>query len=66
MGAKKYADNNWQKVSADRYFGAMVRHFKAAMIGQRYDAELGCLHLHQVIWNMMALMWLDDNENKSK
>jgi len=22
MGAKKYADNNWMKVSADRYFGS--------------------------------------------
>jgi len=60
MGAKKYADNNWQKVSADRYFGAMMRHFMTIKTVNRYDSELGCLHMHQVIWNMIALMWLDE------
>lgn len=71
MGAKKYSANNWQRVDPDRYFGAMMRHFRTITTKDIYDSELGCKHLHQVIWNMMALMWTDEQpvdkaENEDK
>lgn len=58
-GARKYADNNWMKVSPDRYYDALIRHFNTLRTPERYDSELGCLHAHQVIWNLMALMWFE-------
>ena len=60
MGAKKYADNNWQKVSPDRYYDALLRHFNTVRTSNRYDSELGCLHMHQAIWNVLSLMWIED------
>jgi len=59
MGAKKYAPNNWQKVSEERYYDALIRHFNTIRTPNRYDSELGCLHAHQVIWNALSLMWLN-------
>ncbi len=59
MGAKKYADNNWKKVDKDRYYGALLRHFNTLRTDDRYDPELGCLHAHQVIWNLISLMWIE-------
>lgn len=58
-GAAKYADNNWQKVSAKRYYDALIRHFNTVRTPERYDSELGCLHMHQAIWNVIALMWIE-------
>lgn len=58
-GAKKYADNNWQKVSKQRYYGALLRHLVNMRSGKKFDSELGCLHAYQVIWNLMSLMWLE-------
>jgi len=58
-GAKKYADWNWQRVSSERYYDALIRHFSTVRTPDRYDSELGCLHLHQAIWNVISLMWLE-------
>ena len=60
MGAKKYEDHNWKKVSAERYYGAFMRHFSTIRTGERYDSEFGCLHIHQAIWNILALIYLDN------
>ena len=59
MGARKYADHNWKRVSANRYYDALIRHFSTVRTPDRYDSELGCLHLHQAIWNVISLMWLE-------
>lgn len=64
LGAKKYADNNWQKIDRQRYGDALMRHFKTIRTPARYDEELGCLHSYQVIWNCMTLMWMDDRDEK--
>jgi len=62
MGAKKYAPNNWQLVDPERYYGAFMRHFLMVRTNKPYDSELGCLHIHQALWNIIALLWLEDNK----
>jgi hypothetical protein len=59
MGAKKYSANNWQRVDPERYFGALIRHLITVTTVHKFDSELGCLHLHQAIWNCMTLIWFD-------
>ena len=61
-GAKLYADNNWQRVEKKRYISAFFRHFKTVRTKARFDDESGFLHLHHAIWNIIALIWIDKNE----
>jgi hypothetical protein len=61
-GAKLYGDYNWQMVSRERYFAALLRHFKTVRTKERFDSESGFLHLHHAIWNVLALMWIDNNK----
>ena len=63
MGARKYADGNWKKVSKNRYYDALVRHFITIRTSDYYDSELGCLHMHQAIWNVIALMWMEERDS---
>jgi len=65
-GAKKYQDHNWMKVSPDRYFAAMMRHFNTINTKSRYDDESGFLHLHHALWNVMALKWFELYNNQQK
>ena len=65
MGAKKYAPNNWKLVNPSRYYGAFMRHFLKIRTKELYDSELGCLHIHQALWNIIVLMWIEDNKKSS-
>jgi hypothetical protein len=60
MGAMKYGDYNWKLVDPDRYYDALLRHFKFFRTNEPYDSELGCLHATQVIWNLIAMSWIQD------
>ena len=57
LGAKKYADRNWEKgISYCRIFGAMMRHAWAWFRGETYDQKDGQHHLASVVWCALALM----------
>jgi hypothetical protein len=60
-GAKKYADNSWQNIpdGFERYRAALLRHMTAYMKGERYDKETGLMHLAQICWNAIALLYYD-------
>lgn len=66
-GAKKYAPNSWQDVPPDpetkqpaseRYFEAAFRHIEAERSGEEIDADTGCFHRAQIIWNFIAYAWM--------
>lgn len=61
-GAKKYAPNNWQKVKANRYYAAMMRHIVAELKGEDNDKESGLLHLAHAATNILFLLWKKINE----
>lgn len=60
-GAVKYGPNRWQKLEDgyQRYKGAMMRHLVEYEKGNRVDPETGCLHLAQVAWNAIAMLYYD-------
>lgn len=60
-GAKKYADNSWQDIpdGFNRYLGATMRHLVAYTKGERFDSDTGCMHLAQVVWNAIAMLYYD-------
>ena len=62
-GAKKYAPNNWQKLDNgyQRYKAALFRHLLAYEKGERIDPDTKCMHLAQVVWNAVAILWFDKN-----
>lgn len=57
MGAKKYADRNWEKgLSWGRVFGAVMRHLWAFWKGEDNDPESGLPHLAHAAWGCFALL----------
>lgn len=66
-GAKKYADNSWQDIpdGFNRYFAATMRHLVAYAKGERFDSDTGCMHLAQVAWNAIALLYYDKHNKGS-
>lgn len=60
-GAEKYTPDGWAQVEngQERYLEAMGRHMLALGTGEKYDAETGCMHLSQVIWNALASLELE-------
>lgn len=60
-GAKKYGPNKWQNLpnGFERYRAAMMRHLIEYMKGNKTDSDTGCLHLAQVCWNAIAMLWYD-------
>lgn len=57
MGAKKYADRNWEKgISYSRIFGAIMRHLWAFWKGESIDTESGLPHPAHAAWGCFALM----------
>ena len=62
-GAKKYAPNNWQKLDNgyQRYKAALFRHLLAYEKGEKIDPDTKCMHLAQVAWNAVAMLWFDKN-----
>lgn len=64
IGAKKYADRNWEKgMSWGRIFAAMCRHAFKWWGGEIYDPVDGQHHLSSVAWCAFALM---EYEHKKK
>jgi hypothetical protein len=65
IGAKKYDDNNWQKVEPfDRYNAAAFRHFVAWCKGEKLDQETGRNHLAHAICCLIFLLWKDNQDTK--
>ena len=57
VGAKKYADRNWEKgMSWSRCFGSLLRHSWKFWRGELIDPETGCHHMAHVAWNAIALV----------
>lgn len=61
FGAKKYEDNNWKKISPERYKAALMRHYSAWVQGEKNDGESGLSHMSHVICNAIFLRWLQDD-----
>lgn len=59
-GAKKYGPNRWQHLpdGYNRYRAALLRHLMEAEKGNEVDSDTGCLHLAQVAWNAIAMLYL--------
>lgn len=56
LGAKKYADHNWQKGMAwGRVIGCLLRHTFKFMAGQDVDSESGLPHVDHIMCNAMFL-----------
>lgn len=56
IGAKKYADRNWEKgLKWGRVFAAMMRHAWKWWRGEQRDPD-GQHHLASVVWCALALM----------
>lgn len=71
MGAKKYADRNWELgMDWSICVAALRRHLKAFQMGESVDPESGRPHLAHVAWNALALMsydqWKVGNDNRPK
>jgi hypothetical protein len=66
FGAKKYADNNWQKVDGpeSRYTAALLRHLVAMQREERLDAESGLLHAAHLATNALFILWFEIQKGK--
>jgi hypothetical protein len=63
MGARKYEDNNWQKVRpVSRYIAAAFRHITAWIGGEKLDPETGVNHLAHAVCCLLFLLWHDNDE----
>ena len=60
LGAKKYADYNWQKnLETNRIYAALLRHANAYHKGEHKDPESGLSHMAHVACNAMFLLWYE-------
>jgi len=64
-GAKKYDRFNWEKVDAERYKAAALRHISAYMQNEKYDPETGINHMAHAICSLLFLTQFDLNEKKT-
>lgn len=60
-GARKYTPNGWATVDDGeaRYMEAFARHMLAYGRGELIDADTGCLHKAQMVWNLLASLELE-------
>lgn len=60
-GARKYTPNGWASVpdGEQRYMEAFGRHMLALARGEALDADTGCLHKAQMVWNLLASLELE-------
>jgi hypothetical protein len=70
-GAKKYAPDNWKKVSnaKERYTGALLRHFTEYREGNAFDHETcpdPLRHIAQVACNALFLLYFELQESITK
>lgn len=58
-GAKKYEENTWQNLDDGyrRYKAALFRHLLLHEKGELRDPENGCLHIAQMCWNAIAMVY---------
>ena len=57
IGARKYAERNWEKgISYMRVVGALLRHLFAWIKGTTFDKDNGQRHISAVAWNAIALV----------
>jgi hypothetical protein len=57
-GALKYNSENWRSgMKWKRMIGSLKRHTKAFVTGEDIDQDSGCLHLSQIAWNAISLIW---------
>lgn len=65
FGAKKYADDNWRKVTTPqrRYFAAARRHLRAWRKGEFRDPQSKCHHLAHAICSLMFILELELGED---
>jgi hypothetical protein len=57
IGAKKYADRNWENgITWNRVYGALRRHAEKWWGGERLDPKDGQHHLASVVWCALTLM----------
>lgn len=61
-GANKYSDDNWKKVSIERYFSALMRHITTYKTGEIIDKESKKNHLAHAITNLLFIMWHENNK----
>lgn len=63
-GARKYAPENWRKVSKpeDRYFSAAIRHLTEWRAGQKIDPESGLPHLAHAACSLLFILDIESNE----
>lgn len=60
-GAIKYAARNWEKgIALSRFVDSGLRHFMQAGLEGKIDED----HIHQGLWNFMALSWTIDRINR--
>lgn len=59
-GARKYGEDNWQRVEngPQRYYNAAMRHLAADRQGQLLDAESGLPHLAHAITSLLFCLHL--------
>lgn len=67
-GSKKYGDNTWQNLpnGLQRYKAALLRHLLEFEKGNEVDEETGCLHVAQVAWNAIAMLWISKHKVPKK
>lgn len=57
IGARKYADRNWEKGYAwGLSIGALGRHIARFAMGENVDPETGCPHLAHAAWHCLTLL----------
>mgnify|MGYP004443701135 FL=1 len=63
-GAQKYGPNQWQNLDNgyQRYKAALLRHLVEYEKGNPTDVDTGCLHLAQVAWNALAMLYFSLKE----
>jgi hypothetical protein len=60
-GAVKYASRNWEKgIALSRFVDSGLRHLMQYCLAGKIDED----HLHQGLWNFMALSWTIDRINR--
>ena len=56
MGARKYAERNWEKGGPwSHQYASLMRHLLAFWMGEDDDPESGLPHIDHVVWNAGAL-----------
>jgi len=62
-GSAKYDDENWRNgMNYKRMYGSIMRHLTKWYRGEDIDKDSGCLHLSNVVWGCLSLIWMQMND----